>query len=103
MLRTTDTHRAFEALARVYLARHPEIAHAWCRVRGCDGGRTDLVCWPHTAREVFASLTHYQITIGSAAGATDFEDFGRGLGDQDLAAQAFARFLDLLSANGVDA
>jgi hypothetical protein len=81
MLRTLDTHRQFEALARSFLAEHPTIRHEWRHVRNAWGGRTDLICEPGTANEVFASLTSWQITIGTQGSDIDFEDFGRNLSD----------------------
>ena len=104
MLRTLETNREFEALARAFLAQRPEIPHEWREIRDAWwGGRTDLVCYPGERREVFASLTETQITVGSKEGETDFEDFGRSLGAAQLAAEAFARFEDLLSRVGHDA
>jgi hypothetical protein len=100
MLQTLDTHCEFEALARGFLAEHPEIRHEWRPVPNFFyGGRTDLVCYPGELHEVFASLTKSQITIGSGAGETDFEDFGRGLNPAELAAEAFSRFTYLLSGS----
>jgi tetratricopeptide (TPR) repeat protein len=92
MLQTTDTHKPFEALAREYLERHSEIPRRWLQKRDIAGGRKDLVCWPGTGHEVFASLRRHQITVGAAGRHTDFEDFGRGLSDDELAREAFADF-----------
>ena len=97
MLRTLDTNQEFEALARDFLSQHPEMRHEWRQVRDAWGGRTDLICYRGEPHEVFASLTETQITVGSATEETDFEDFGRGLTAAELAAEAFARFKNLLS------
>jgi hypothetical protein len=101
MLRTLDTHRQFEALARSFLAEHPTIRHEWRHVRNAWGGRTDLICEPGTANEVFASLTSGQITVGARGSDTDFEDFGRNLSDDQIAREAFGQFLKLLSESGI--
>ena len=100
MLRTTDTHEEFESLARAYLEQHPEIPHAWRKVHDASGGRMDLVCWPDTSKEVFASLTNYQITVGENGVDTDYEDFGRGLSERKLAQEAFDHFVKLLCTHG---
>jgi len=100
MLRTLDTNREFEAIARAFLSKHPEIRHEWRQIRDAWGGRTDLVCYPGEPREVFASLTETQITVGSGGDETDFEDFGRGLSPAQLAAEAFARLEHLLAKIG---
>ena len=96
MRRTTETHEAFEALARGHLEEHPDLPHSWRVKRDAAGGRTDLVCWAGTEREVFASLRPHQITVGGLGNATDFEDFGRGLSNEELAQEAFARLSELL-------
>ena len=104
MLRTLETNREFEALARAFLSTRPEIPHEWRQIRDAWlGGRTDLVCYPGEPREVFASLTETQITVGANEEESDFEDFGRGLSSAQLAAEAFARFQHLLSEVGHDA
>ena len=101
MLRTLDTHRQFEALARSFLAKHPAIRHEWRHVRNASGGRTDLICEPGSANEVFASLTSWQITVGARGSDTDFEDFGRNLSDEQIAQEAFGQFFKLLSERGI--
>ena len=101
MLQTLDTHREFEELASEFLAAHPEISHDWRQIRGAWGGRTDLVCEPGSPREVFASLTDYQITVGADSGSTDFEDFGRGLSQREIAQEALSHFVSLLRERGL--
>ena len=101
MLGVTDSHPRFEALARHFLAEHPEIRHEWRSIKDISGGRTDLVCLGGNAVEVFASLTSYQITVGSGSYDTDFEDFGRGLSDAHLAEEAFLHFVGLLRKRAI--
>jgi hypothetical protein len=93
---------AFVQLANEFLAEHPAIAHEWRRVESYTyGTRLDLVCAPGSAREVFARLFGTQIAVGATShDHVDFEDFGRGLSDALLAAEAFACFRDLLVENG---
>jgi len=95
MGKKVDTHPAFEAMAREFLAVQPEIPHTWRQIEG-RWSRTDLVCWPDTANEVFATLRNAHITVGTNNDDTDFEDFGRGLTDEELAREAFSLFVDLI-------
>ena len=97
MFQSTSTHKQFEALARDFLSRHPSVPHTWRPVRDAAGGRTDLICWPDTKVEVFASLTDYQITVGSSETRDDFEKFGRDLTDGDLAREAMAALESLIN------
>jgi hypothetical protein len=98
----TDLDRAFERLAKAFLSYHPEVAHEWRQVKSrVDGDRIDLVCGAGSPNEVFASLLGYQIALGLTQGEhQDFEDFGRGLTDEQLAAEAFERFINLLDSYG---
>lgn len=100
MITTVSTHKSFEAMARAYLARNAGVPHTWREIRDASGGRTDLVCWPGTSGEVFASLTDYQITVGSSDSVEDFEKFGRDLSDEELASEAWARFMSLIAERG---
>jgi hypothetical protein len=95
-------NRAFESLATHFLSRHPEIPHEWRRVKDpVWGERTDLVCGIGTPNEVYASLLGYQIAVGATSGDHhDFEDYGRGLSDSDVAKQAFDRLTELLRLQG---
>jgi hypothetical protein len=103
MLQTIDTNREFEALARSYLSQHPGIRHEWRESRSAAwGGRTDLICYTAKGAEVFASLTSAQITVGSGAESTDFEDFGRGMSEAAIASEAFGHFKQLLNREGHD-
>jgi hypothetical protein len=97
MLQATTTHAQFEILARSYLAQHPEVPHSWRNIYDAWGGRTDLVCWPDSDSEVFASLTEHQITVGTIEGAEDYETFGRDMTDEDLAREAMAILEALIS------
>jgi hypothetical protein len=103
MLRTIDTHPDFETIAKAFLAEHANIRHEWRPVHSAwSGGRTDLVCEPGSANEVWASLMSGQIAVGAnGVDHTDFEDFGRGLTDRALAAEAFAHFVTLLKRKGI--
>ena len=101
MLAFTDTHQEFEALARQFLAQHPEVRHEWHQIRAMSGGRTDLVCGGCGADDVFTSLSNYQITIGTLLGRRDFEEFARGLSDKEVAEEAFAHFVALLGDAGL--
>jgi hypothetical protein len=86
MAKEVDTHPEFETLVRKFLEEHPEIPHSWRHIRGRWGdSRTDVVCWPQTGYEVFATLRRYQIAVGTGDSHADFEDFGRGLTDEQLA------------------
>lgn len=91
MLQATSTHVQFESLARDFLAQHPDVPHSWRQIHDPAGGRTDLICWPETHAEVFASLTDYQITVSTRESEDDFETFGRDMSDEDLAREAMAR------------
>jgi len=88
-------------MARRFLEEHPEIPHSWRQIRNASGGRTDLVCWPETAQEIYASLSNYQITIGAGDSDRDFEDFGRGLSDKEVAQEAFSYFETLIREKGL--
>ena len=102
MLQTLDTNPEFESLARSFFAQHAGIRHEWCQVRSAwSGGRTDLLCEPGGNLEVFASLTGGHITVGTSEQRTDFEDFGRGLSNQQLAEEAFAKFVGFLKGKGI--
>ena len=96
MFQTTSTHKKFEILGREFLSRHPGVPHSWQEVRDVAGGRTDLICWPDTEAEVFASLTDYQITVGTRGSDVDFETFGRDMTDEDLAREAMGALESLV-------
>ena len=90
-------------LARqAFLAQHPTIPHEWRDVASrWSGSRRDLVCGPGQTNEVFASLLGPQIAIGATRGEhEDFEDFGRGLSDEEVAREAFNRFVEILTEAG---
>jgi hypothetical protein len=92
----------FEELAVAFLAQHPDLRHEWRDVASWIGSyRRDLVCAPGQPNEVFASLKGTQIAVGPTVGEhEDFEDFGRGLSDEDVAREAFARFVEILTETG---
>ena len=100
MLQTISTHEEFERIAREYLAQHPDIPHRWREIRDASGGRTDLVLWPETSLEVFASLTESQITVGDGNTAQDFESYGRGLSDKELASEGWRLLESLIRTRG---
>ena len=95
-------NRTFESLARSFLTEHPDVRHEWREVKDRFwGDRTDLVCGSGTPNEVFASLLGYQIAVGLTNGDhQDFEDFGRGLADSEVAREAFEYFVGLLRHHG---
>ena len=103
MIKTSSTHQYFVKIARDYFSLHPEISHDWREIRDIAGGRTDLVCWPDTPHEVFASLTEHQITIGNNNTDQDFESFGRNVSDIDLANEAWKYFEELITKGENDA
>ena len=103
MLLSSSTHKQFEILARDFLSRHQSVPHSWREVRDVAGGRTDLVCWPDTESEVFASMTDYQITVGTRKNAEDFETFGRDMTDDDLARVALDALKSLINKRQADA
>ena len=93
---------AFESLAVAFLAQHPTIRHEWREAASrWWGGRRDLICAPGQRNEVFASLLGNQIALGITSGDhEDFEDFGRGLSSEEVARQAFDRFVEVLAEAG---
>lgn len=98
----SDLDRAFADLASAFLAKHPEVQHEWREVRNrAWGERIDLICGVGSQNEVYASLLDWQIAVGVSGGEhDDFEDFGRGLSDEAVAAEAFERFVQLLRKGG---
>jgi len=98
----TNVDLVFERLARELLAQHPEIPHEWRPIRRWWGKRLDLICAPGAPNEVFASLTGGAITVGVTKGAhDDFEHFGRRVTDEDVAREAFERFVEALTQSGL--
>ncbi len=97
-----ELQSAFESLARRFLSEHPEVRHEWREVKSrWVGDRVDLVCGAGAANEVFASLLDGQIAVGLTSGVhQDFEDFGRGRTDEEVAREAFDYFLKLLRDHG---
>jgi hypothetical protein len=94
---------AFERLARDFLSVHSLIRHEWRDVKEWWGSRRDLVFPPPAPEvpEVFVSLMDYgQIAVGTGQSHDDFEDFGRGLTDEQVAQEAFDRLVELLRGNG---
>ena len=97
-----ETHPEFEMFVRDYLQRHPDIKHEWRRMEDeTAGGHTDLICAPDTEHEVFATLRPDAIAVGDKNGHVDFEDFGRGLTGQQLAAKALAHLIKLLNGENL--
>ena len=94
---------AFEHLARAFLTENPSIAHEWRPSRSIWlGDHLELILTPPAPHVpgVWASLTAGQITIGAKDSHRDFEDFGRGLTDEQLAEEAFSYFQELAQENG---
>ncbi len=93
---------AFERMAREFLAQHPEIQHEWRPIKRWWGERLDLICGVGAPNEVFVGLSGGSIAVGVTKGAhDDFEDFGRRISDEQLAREAFERFLEVLSESGL--
>jgi hypothetical protein len=91
----------FERLVRAFLADRPFVLHEWRRVASrLWGDRSDLV-FPSAepgGNEVFATLydDDSQVTVGINDHHRTFEEFGRGLSEEEVAAEAFAYLLRLL-------
>lgn len=98
----TKLDRAFQNLAKQFLAQNPGVPHEWREIRShISGNRVDLICAPDTLNEVFVSLLGMQIVVGRTDGEhEDFEDFGRGMSDEEVAREAFDSFVQVLSDNG---
>jgi len=98
----SNLDQAFESLAKAFLCRHPEVRHEWREIKSWFwGDRIDLVCGAGASNEVFATLHGYQIAVGLTKGHHDeFEDFGRRLSDEAIAAEAFGRLVELLAEHG---
>ena len=99
---SSQLDRTFERLAKAFLAEHPQVRHEWRHIKTpLAGDRIDLICGVGSREEVFASLLGHQIALGVTAGEhEDFEDFGRGLSDAEVAGEAFERFVEVLGQNG---
>ena len=92
----------FEDLARAFLARHPTLRYEWHARTGVGlGVRTDLVFPVAGERtEIWASAYDAQIAVGSGEHHTDFEDWGRGWTDREVAQEALDYMVSLLLQNG---
>lgn len=90
--------RTFVDLACAYFATHRDITHEWRLIPSrAWGDRIDLVCAVGTPAEVFATLRPHQIVVGRTHGHhEDFENFGRGLSDAEIAREAFECFVEEL-------
>src|SRR5205085_955820 len=98
---TGRVDRAFETHARAFLADHAWVRHEWREIAShVWGNRTDLICDAGTPREIWATLRADSIAVGAGDDHQDFEDFGRGLSDEELAEAAFRYFCELLESNG---
>jgi hypothetical protein len=91
----------FEQLVQPFLAAHPELRCEWRTVRSrLWGDRRDLVCAEGTSREVYATIRRSAAVVGTPNSHDDYEDFGMGRSDSDLARDAFERFVELLREHG---
>ena len=102
-MRPWPADASFEELLRAFLAMHPSVNCEWRDVNEWLSSRTDVVCGVGLETEVFASFNRGgQITVGVTSDPEhkDFEDFGRGLTDQEIAREAFNHFVALLREHG---
>lgn len=102
-MRPTPVDTSFEELIKAFLAAHTSVTCEWRDVKELLSSRTDLVCGVGLPTEVFASFNRGgQITVGvtNEGNHEDFEDFGRGLTDQQVAREAFDHFVTLLREKG---
>ena len=99
----TDGASAFEVLVREFLEAHPSLRHEWKTQHSWLTGPTHAVTilppLPDVP-EVWASENDVQIAIGVGDEHTDFEDFGRGLTDAQVAQEALNHFAELLHEHG---
>jgi hypothetical protein len=96
-----NAEQIFERLALAFLLEHPEIQHEWRRIPSrFSGDRTDLICGLDQPGEVFATLRPHHVVVGARGDHVDFEDYGKGESDADLAREGFDYFLDLLREHG---
>ena len=99
----TPTDSSFEQLARAFLGAHPDVQCEWRRVKKVLWSHTDLICGADTPNEVFASFNRGgQIAVGATVTGDheDFENFGRDLSDDEVAREAFDRFVELMRKYG---
>lgn len=102
-MKPTPTDTSFEVLVRAFLAEHPSVVCEWRDVKGLLSSRTDVICGSGLPNEIFASFNRGgQITVGVTTDVhhDDFEDFGRGLSDDEIVREAFDRFVQLLREQG---
>ena len=92
----------FERLARNLLASQPRIPHEWRPLQDGAGARTDLVCYPGSPDEVWATVRADSVAIGTGEGHEDFEDFGRRRTAAQIASDAVHRLVALLDRRGRD-
>ena len=93
--------REFEQLVTPFLAAHPSLSYQWRTVRSWFASdRRDLVCDPGTPREVFVTVRADAAVVGTIDFHDDYQDFGTGQTDAEIAREAFARFVELLRENG---
>jgi hypothetical protein len=64
------------------------------------GQRRDLVCVEGTPREVFVTIRPDNAVVGTPQFHDDYQDFGEGRSDAELARAAFDRFVELLRERG---
>ena len=93
--------REFEKLVTPFLAAHPSLSCQWRTVRSrLAGDRRDLVCGEGTPGEVFVTIRSAEAVVGASGFHDDYQDFGTGQSDAEIAREAFARFVELLRENG---
>jgi hypothetical protein len=93
--------REFEKLVTPFLEANPSVSCQWRTVQSwLAGDRRDLVCAEGTPREVFVTVRPGEAVVGTRDFHEDYQDFGTGQSDVEIAGQAFARFVELLRENG---
>ena len=99
----TDGSSEFEVLVREFLEAHPTLRHEWKTQHSWLFGPTrEVTILPSSPEvpEVWASESGAQIAVGVGDEHTDFEDFGRGLTDAQVAQEALNHFAELLHEHG---
>ena len=87
---------AFERQVKSWLASHPEVPHEWRCSRDLAGERIDLVCFPQSGKEVWATLRTDAVAIGAGSVHEDFETAIQGGSTTNVVADACRYFVGLI-------